>query len=120
MVVVEEAHWRTMKTIDKRKIKGTKMMPLVVPDPPQVGELAREDYNRLLVLWPQGPQGPQRKRVLEEKGDSNKAGSSRRDIDRHHRSHFAEGSERVGSGPALVMKLKANWMRVSTLKLEEG
>ena len=55
----------------------------------------------------------------KKRADLNKAGSSRGYADRCQRSHYAEGSRRVGTGPAFVMEHKANSMAMNTLRLNE-
>mgnify|MGYP006950761953 CR=1 FL=1 len=56
--MMDDAGRDTMEADDKCRTKGTKVVPIVVPDPPQVGggesrqarKSAREGHNRLLVL----------------------------------------------------------------------
>ena len=75
----------------------------------------------VLECWYCGKKGHNENDCWKKRADSDKAGSSRRDVERRQRSHYAEGSERAGnkSGPAFVMKHKANSMAVNTSKSSE-
>ena len=75
--------------------------------------------------WYCGWKGHRESECWKKHIDSDKSGSGsgsgRTRQGNRQRSHYVEGSEGAenGSGPAFVMKHKANWMKSSTSKLNE-
>ena len=76
-------------------------------------------YAMEAECWYCGKKGHKESECWKKRADSNRAGSSRGDADRRHRSHYAGKGDRTEMGLALVMKHKANKMGVRTTKLEE-
>ena len=69
--------------------------------------------------WYCGRKGHRESECWKRRADSDKAGSSRGDVDRRQRSHNVEVSGRAEMGPTFVMRHKTNIVAVNTSRSNE-
>ena len=125
MGMEDEVGWLATVAADKSKREGIEDVPAVVPEAYTSRESHSGAENRQTKaeaeFWYSGKEVHKESECWKKRVDSEKTGSGSGRIEQGNRErlHYAKGFERVGKGPAFVMRHEAYSMKKTTPKSEE-